>query len=156
MALFERKKTARWLAGEMGVTPSIVSKWCTNTSQPDLATILKIADLLKVGIRELFVKGNKQFLLSQKARQVFCIYITKIMNLVFTIWVKGNNNKIHRQGFVDFNTRMSSENSGKADSYVRAIQILDEVVLHQSVIALQDLSCDSIGKAEHRVERPHS
>jgi hypothetical protein len=52
------------------------------------------------------------------------------MNLVFTIWVKGNNNKIHRQGFVDFNTRMSSENSGKADSYVRAIQILDEVVLH--------------------------
>ena len=68
MVLFERKKTARWLAGEMGVTPSIVSKWCTNTSQPDLATILKIADLLKVGIRELFVKGNKQFLLSQKAR----------------------------------------------------------------------------------------
>ena len=39
MVLFEKKKTARWLAGEMGVTPSTVSKWCTNSSQPDLATI---------------------------------------------------------------------------------------------------------------------
>ncbi|MBR7066432.1 MAG: helix-turn-helix transcriptional regulator, partial [Prevotella sp.] len=48
MVLFEKKKTARWLAGEMGVTPSTVSKWCTNSSQPDLATILKIADLLEV------------------------------------------------------------------------------------------------------------
>ena len=66
MVLFEKKKTARWLAGEMGVTPSTVSKWCTNSSQPDLATILKIADLLKVDIRELFVREYKQFLLSQE------------------------------------------------------------------------------------------
>lgn len=65
MVLFEKKKTARWLAGEMGVTPSTVSKWCTNSSQPDLATILKIADLLEVDIRELFVREYKQYLLSQ-------------------------------------------------------------------------------------------
>ncbi len=68
MVLFEKKKTARWLAGEMGVTPSTVSKWCTNSSQPDLATILKISDLLEVDIRELFVREYKQFLLSQEAR----------------------------------------------------------------------------------------
>ncbi|WP_315392606.1 helix-turn-helix transcriptional regulator [Prevotella denticola] len=48
----------------MGVTPSTVSKWCTNTSQPDLASILKIADLLEVDIRELFVREYKQYLLS--------------------------------------------------------------------------------------------
>ena len=66
MVLFEKKKTARWLAGEMGVTPSTVSKWCTNSSQPDLATILKIADLLEVDIRELFVREYKQYLLSQE------------------------------------------------------------------------------------------
>ena len=66
MVLFEKKKTARWLASEMGVTPSTVSKWCTNSSQPDLATILKIADLLEVDIRELFVREYKQFLLSQE------------------------------------------------------------------------------------------
>ena len=63
--LFEKMKTARWLAGEMGVTPSTVSKWCTNSSQPDLATILKIADLLEVDIRELFVREYKQYLLSK-------------------------------------------------------------------------------------------
>lgn len=56
MVLFEKKKTARWLAGEMGITPSTVSKWCTNSSQSDLATILKIADLLEVDIRDLFVR----------------------------------------------------------------------------------------------------
>ena len=66
MVLFEKKKTARWLASEMGVTPSTVSKWCTNSSQPDLATILKIADLLEVDIRELFVREYKQYLVSQE------------------------------------------------------------------------------------------
>ena len=65
MVLFEKKRTARWLAGEMGVTPSTVSKWCTNTSQSDHATILKIADLLEVDIRELFVREYKQYLLSK-------------------------------------------------------------------------------------------
>ena len=68
MVLFEKNKTARWLAGEMGVTPSTVSKWCTNSSQPDLATILKIADLLEVDIRELFVREYKQYLLSQEKK----------------------------------------------------------------------------------------
>ena len=67
MVLFEKRKTARWLASEMGVTPSTVSKWCTNSSQPDLATILKIADLLEVDIRELFVREYK-YLLSQESR----------------------------------------------------------------------------------------
>ena len=39
-------------------------------------------------------------------------------------------------GFIDFNTRLSAENSGKADSYARAITILDEVLPHQDVIDL--------------------
>lgn len=69
MVLFEKKRTARWLSEQMGVTPSTVSKWCTNTSQPDLATILKIADLLKVDIRELFVREYKSYLLSQEQNQ---------------------------------------------------------------------------------------
>ena len=68
MVLFEKKRTARWLSEQMGVTPSTVSKWWTNTSQPDLATILKIADLLEVDIRELFVREYKQFLLSQEQK----------------------------------------------------------------------------------------
>ena len=41
-----------------------------------------------------------------------------------------------RQGFIDFNTRLSPENSRKASSYAMAIRILDEVLPHQSVIEL--------------------
>ena len=68
MVLFEKKRTARWLSEQMGVTPSTVSKWCTNTSQPDLATRLKIADLLEVDIRELFVREYKSYLISQGSK----------------------------------------------------------------------------------------
>ena len=45
-----------------------------------------------------------------------------------------------RQGFIDFNTRLSPENSGKADSYARAIKILDEVLLYQDEINLNGQS----------------
>ena len=45
-----------------------------------------------------------------------------------------------RQGFIDFNTHFSPENSGKADSYARAIQILDEVLRYQDVIDLHGQS----------------
>jgi putative restriction endonuclease len=45
-----------------------------------------------------------------------------------------------KQGFIDFNTRLSPENSGKANSYARAIMILDEVLPYQNVIDLQGRS----------------
>jgi len=45
-----------------------------------------------------------------------------------------------RLGFIDFNTRLSPENSGKAASYATAIQILDEVLKHQSVIKIHGRS----------------
>jgi len=45
-----------------------------------------------------------------------------------------------RQGFIDFNTRLSPENSRKASSYAMAIRILDEVLPHQSVIDLHGRS----------------
>ena len=68
MVLFEKKRTAKWLAAEMGTTPSTVSKWCTNSSQPDLGSLLKIADLFEVDIKELLVREYKQFLLSQESK----------------------------------------------------------------------------------------
>lgn len=45
-----------------------------------------------------------------------------------------------RQGFIDFNTKLSPENSRKASSYAMAIRILDEVLPHQSVIDLHGRS----------------
>ena len=38
--------------------PATVSKWCTNTSQPDLQTLTKIAFLLGVEVRDLINKNE--------------------------------------------------------------------------------------------------
>lgn len=70
LALVEKKRTARWLAQQMGVNPSTVSKWCTNSSQPDLGNLLRIADLLEVDIKELFVREYKNYLLSQNHKMI--------------------------------------------------------------------------------------
>ncbi len=45
-----------------------------------------------------------------------------------------------RQGFIDFNTRLSPDNSGKASSYATAIKILDEALMYQDEINLHDQS----------------
>ena len=59
LLLVEKKKTSKWLSEQLGVTPSTVSKWCTNTSQPDMETLAMISKLLDVGVEDLY---NKQFL----------------------------------------------------------------------------------------------
>ena len=51
--LVEKKRTNKWLAEQLGKDPATVSKWCTNTIQPSLDTLLKIAELLDVQIQEL-------------------------------------------------------------------------------------------------------
>lgn len=66
LVLVEKKRTNKWLSEQMGVTPSTVSKWCTNSSQPDLGSLLKIADLLEVDLRELIVREYKSYILSQE------------------------------------------------------------------------------------------
>ena len=53
-------KTGVWLAGQLGKDPVTVSKWCTNTTQPDLQTLAKISDILQVNIRSLLVERNKE------------------------------------------------------------------------------------------------
>lgn len=51
--LVEKKRTNKWLAEQLGKDPATVSKWCTNTIQPSLDTLLRIAELLDVHIQEL-------------------------------------------------------------------------------------------------------
>jgi len=53
-----------------------------------------------------------------------------------------------RQGFIDFNTRLSPENSGKAPSYAMAINILDKVLQYQSVIDLHGQSLYDVRNTE--------
>ena len=57
-ALADAGKTGVWLGSQFGKDPVMVSKWCTNTTQPDLQTLAKISDLLKINIRELLVDQN--------------------------------------------------------------------------------------------------
>lgn len=51
--LAEKKRTNKWLSEQLNVTPSTVSKWCTNTSQPDLESLMRIAKLLDVEFPDL-------------------------------------------------------------------------------------------------------
>ena len=53
LVLVEKKRTNKWLSDQMGVTPSTVSKWCTNSSQPDLRTLLEVATCLNVDVKDL-------------------------------------------------------------------------------------------------------
>lgn len=58
VVLVEKKRTNKWLAEQLGKDQGTVSKWCTNTCQPDLKTFVKIAQLLEVDMAEL-VRFNK-------------------------------------------------------------------------------------------------
>lgn len=51
--LAETGHTGKWLAEQLGKDPVTVSKWCTNTSQPDLLTLTKVAELLDVDVKDL-------------------------------------------------------------------------------------------------------
>lgn len=53
IVLVEENCTGRWLADQLDKDPVTVSKWCTNTTQPDLYTLDKIADLLGRPIKDL-------------------------------------------------------------------------------------------------------
>lgn len=56
--LAETGRTGKWLAEQLGKDPVTVSKWCTNTSQPDLYTLQNISSLLKVDVRTLITNNN--------------------------------------------------------------------------------------------------
>lgn len=59
LVLVEKKRTSKWLAQEVGRDPATVSKWCTNVSQPDLYTFVKIANVLDVNVHELICKTKQ-------------------------------------------------------------------------------------------------
>jgi transcriptional regulator with XRE-family HTH domain len=53
VVLVEQGKTGKWLAGQMGKSTCTVSKWCSNTIQPDLKTLDDIANILQVDVKDL-------------------------------------------------------------------------------------------------------
>ncbi len=56
--LAETGHTGKWLAEQLGKDPVTVSKWCTNTSQPDLYTLQQISELLNIDVRLLLTSPS--------------------------------------------------------------------------------------------------
>lgn len=61
VVLVEQKKTGKWLADQLGKSTCTVSKWCSNTVQPDLQTLESIAQLLNVDKRELLTPSELKY-----------------------------------------------------------------------------------------------
>ena len=51
--LAEKKKSNLWLSKQLGCAPTTVSKWCTNSSQPPLESLMKMSKLLNVELKDL-------------------------------------------------------------------------------------------------------
>ena len=58
LRLAEKKKTNKWLGEQLGKDKTTISKWCTNTCQPDLGNLMKIAKLLEVEVTDLLRQDN--------------------------------------------------------------------------------------------------
>ena len=52
VVLAEKKKTNKWLAEQLGKDPATISKWCTNSAQPNLENLVEIAKCLEVTVND--------------------------------------------------------------------------------------------------------
>lgn len=60
VVLAEKKRTAKWLAEQIGKNPATVSKWCTNKVQPSMDALLDIANALEMNIQDLLLPTNQK------------------------------------------------------------------------------------------------
>jgi DNA-binding XRE family transcriptional regulator len=55
VVLAEQSRTNKWLSEKIGKNRTTVSRWCTNEMQPSLETLVQIAEILNIDVRELLV-----------------------------------------------------------------------------------------------------
>ncbi len=58
VVLAEKQRSNKWLAEQLGKGPATVSKWCTNSAQPNLENLVEIAKCLNVEVSELIRKDD--------------------------------------------------------------------------------------------------
>ena len=58
--LADKMRTNKWLAEQLDKDAATISKWCTNSAQLSLETLLEIAKVLEVDSRELIVPIDSQ------------------------------------------------------------------------------------------------
>jgi transcriptional regulator with XRE-family HTH domain len=60
VVLAEQSKSNKWLAEQLGMNESTVSRWCTNNTQPPVDTLLEISNILNIDVRELLSSTKKK------------------------------------------------------------------------------------------------
>ena len=60
IVIVEQSRTNKWLAEKLGKNITTVSRWCTNETQPGIETMIEIADILNVDVRELLVSTKQE------------------------------------------------------------------------------------------------
>ena len=58
VVLAEQNRTGKWLAEQLGKNEATVSRWCSNTAQPSLEMLIKIASTLKIDPRLLIFTSD--------------------------------------------------------------------------------------------------
>ncbi|GAA3629918.1 helix-turn-helix transcriptional regulator [Flavivirga jejuensis] len=57
--LAEKGKTNNWLADQLEMNRTTISKWCRNEMQPRVETLFQIARVLEIDVRELLISTIK-------------------------------------------------------------------------------------------------
>lgn len=60
VVLVEKQRTNKWLAEQLDKGEATISKWCTNRTQPSLETLVEIANVLQVDVKELLQSTVKE------------------------------------------------------------------------------------------------
>ena len=53
VVLAEQGRTNKWLSEKLDKNSATVSRWCTNEMQPSLETLVEIAGVLNIDVKEL-------------------------------------------------------------------------------------------------------
>ena len=64
IVLAEQNKTGKWLAEQLQKNEATISRWCSNTSQPSLEMLVKIATVLNVVLdygNQFFHKRKREY-----------------------------------------------------------------------------------------------
>lgn len=55
VVLAEKSRSNKWLAEKIGKNETTVSRWCTNDTQPNIGTMIDIAKVLDIDVRDLLI-----------------------------------------------------------------------------------------------------
>lgn len=59
IVLAEEGRTNKWLAEKMGKNNATISRWCTNEMQPSLETLVEVAQVLHIDVKDLLISTRE-------------------------------------------------------------------------------------------------